>query len=134
MISESQYREFEYVNAKGCCGEEFAKVFCAIIDKMRKLVNPKSVIANPESIALPDFNCEQSALYMLTLAVANLFAEGSAYRNTEFLDSAFLFCDRLPNVFQRVFCDKLVSIYPESSHHNYMMRRRVSDASEINAF
>lgn len=133
-ISEDKFKRFEYTSARGCCGEEYAKVFCAMIDKIRKLTPPKQIIANPETCALPDFNSEQSALYMCTLSVANLFTENSAYRNTEFLDSAFKFAARLPNVFQRVFCDKIGDVFPESKHHNFMMQRRVSDAAEINAF
>lgn len=132
-ISEKQFKETEYVNARGCCGEEYAKVFCAIVDKIRTLPNPKTILSSPLNTPLPDFNSEQSALYMCCLSVAKLF-DNPEIQSDDNLDAAFTFCDRLPNVFQRVFCDKIVEVYPDSAQHNFIMQRRIEDASEINAF
>jgi hypothetical protein len=78
-----------FEGACGEVGEGVASEFSAFLRVYQGLPDPKEVLANPESIAIPT---EMSTLYALTTALASAVDKSTA-------ENFFLFADRLPPEF-----------------------------------
>jgi hypothetical protein len=87
--------DVEYELYSGAAGEGFAVEFLAFAKIFRKLVSPKKVIADPDSITIPS---DPAVLYALCSAVANLSNDsdmGSIVRFAERLSDKSNFQDEM---------------------------------------
>jgi len=85
LFTDNYPQETEYELYQGAAGEGFASEFLAFAKIFRKLVNPKKVIQDPDSIVIPD---TPDVLYALCAAVAHL-------SNKKTMSSIVKFAERL---------------------------------------
>jgi hypothetical protein len=122
----------------GSVGITAGKLFAVQRQVILKNPAPRLVLEQAATIPLPRFDTEQSALYMLVVSVAGLFAEKkdengniqpNIYRNPEARKDAWLFAERLPSVFQRLFCEAIWAVYEESQEDAFSQKRMQQDAA-----
>lgn len=101
FIDASERFEMEYHAFKGCVGHNAATLYVSQAKIIRELPNPLTFIENPTFDQMPDANKHQSALYILTEAVCNLFAKPE-YQTDMFRHNAWKFVSMLPDVFKRL--------------------------------
>jgi hypothetical protein len=101
FISKQEKIGMQFDTLKGCVGEDAAKLANGQLEKMALLPKPLEALAAAETIPLPDFNTEQSVLYMLCVAVANLF-DKDENKTPNKREKAFKLVERMPQVFQRL--------------------------------
>jgi len=100
-VTKETLNQIEYSAYKGCVGEDAAKLFVSLVDKMRHLKRPIEYLDGAESVTLPLDPSEYAVLFMLCNTVARAF-ERSEFQTDMYRHQMWKLVNRVPNIFQRL--------------------------------